>query len=105
MSIVHDEITIFNVDAVATRSSNVESSATHRHIVVCMNGIACARGNGCRVKGGLGAVLVIAEEKRDSYDLDTWKAVVVDGEQIKADTWYTLVNGELVEAEGDLTHE
>ena len=61
------------------------------------NGIACARGNGCRVKGGLGSVLVIAEEKQTSYALETWKAVVVDGEQIKADTWYMLVNGELQE--------
>lgn len=50
------------------------------------------------VCGGLGAVLVIAEEKRDSYDLATWKAVTVDGETVKADTWYTLKDGELVEA-------
>ena len=62
------------------------------------NGIACARGNGCRVKGGLGAVLVIAEEKTDSYAIVAWKAVVVDGEQIKADTWYILNGGEFVEA-------
>ena len=61
------------------------------------NGIACARGNGCRVKGGLGSVLVIAEEKQTSYAIETWKAVVIDGEQIKADTWYMLVNGELQE--------
>lgn len=62
------------------------------------NGIACARGNKCRVCGGLGAVLVIAEERYDSYDIVTWKAVTVDGETIKADTWYTLKDGELVEA-------
>ena len=60
------------------------------------NGIACARGNGCRVCGGLGAVLVIAEERRNNYDLTAWKAVTVDGETIKADTWYTLKDGELV---------
>lgn len=48
------------------------------------------------VKGGLGAILVIAEEKKDSYDIDHWKAVVVDGEKIKADTWYMLKDGELV---------
>jgi len=52
-----------------------------------------------RVKGGMGAVLVLAEEKSDSYDLISWKATVVDGETIKADTWYKLVNGEFVEAE------
>jgi len=63
------------------------------------NGIACARGNGCRVKGGLGAVLVIAEEKENTYDLERWRAVVVDGEKIKADTWYTLKGRRLVEVE------
>ena len=61
------------------------------------NGIACARGNGCMVRGGIGAILVIGEESDDSYDLLAWKAVVVDGEVIKADTWYKLVNGKLVE--------
>lgn len=81
-------------------TAGYKGAATSRgSSAVGVNGIACARGNGCRVKGGLGAVLVIAEEKRDSYDLDTWKAVVVDGETIKADTWYKLVNGELVEDE------
>lgn len=42
--------------------------------------------------------MVIAEERCDSYDIVTWKAVTVDGETIKADTWYTLKDGELVEA-------
>ena len=62
------------------------------------NGIACARGNGCKVKGGLGAVLVLAEENTDDCNIKEWKAVVVDGEQIKADTFYKLVDGNFVEA-------
>ena len=61
------------------------------------NGISVARGNNVRVKGGIGAVLVIAEEDTNSYDIKDWKAVVVDGETVKADTWYKLVNGELVD--------
>ena len=52
------------------------------------------------MKGGLGAVLVICEEKTKNYDIAAWKAVVVDGEQIKADTWYQLQDGELKEVEG-----
>lgn len=64
------------------------------------NGLSVARGNGVKVKGGLGAILVIAEEERDSYDIEHLKAVVVDGEKIKPDTWYKLVNGELVEDGG-----
>ena len=62
------------------------------------NGIACVRGNHCTARGGLGAVLLIGEEKEDSYDLASWKAVRVDGKKIKADTWYKLENGEFVEA-------
>ena len=65
------------------------------------NGIACARGNGCKVRGGLGSVLVIAEEAAESYDITVWKAVVVDGETVKANTWYQLVDNELQEAEND----
>ena len=61
------------------------------------DGLSVARGNNVRVKGGIGAVIVIAEEDTNSYDIKDWKAVVVDGETVKADTWYKLVNGELVE--------
>ena len=63
------------------------------------NGLSVARGNDVRVKGGLGAILVIAEEEKDNYDIREWKAVVVDGEKIKPDTWYKLSDGELVEVE------
>ena len=61
------------------------------------NGLSVARGNGCMVKGGIGAILVIAEESQNTYDVESWKAVIVDGKKIKADTWYKLDNGELVE--------
>ena len=63
------------------------------------NGLSVARGNNVRVKGGIGAILVIAEERDDTYDIVDWKAVVVDGEVVKADTWYRLENGELVEVD------
>ena len=61
------------------------------------NGLSVARGNDVRVKGGFGAVLVITEENRSDYSIKEWKAAVVDGEQIKADTWYKLEDGEFVE--------
>ena len=44
-------------------------------------------------------MLVMAEERSDSYDIKDWKAVVVDGETIKADTWYRLIDGELKEVQ------
>ena len=61
------------------------------------NGLSVARGKGVKVKGGIGAVLVIAEEKEDSYDIKDWLAVEVDGVNVKADTWYELKNGKLTE--------
>ena len=53
------------------------------------------------MKGGLGAILVIAEEEDDCCDVKDWKALIVDGWKVKADTWYKLVDGELVECEDE----
>ena len=55
------------------------------------------RGNDVKVKGGLGAILVIAEENRCDHSIKEWKATVVDGKKIKADTWYRLEDREFVE--------
>lgn len=40
---------------------------------------------------------MIAEENVSDYDIADWKAVIVDGENVKADTWYCLKDGELCE--------
>lgn len=62
-------------------------------------GIACTRGINVKVRGGLGALLVIAEEGDAPYGIRHWKAVIVDGETIKPDTWYKLNDhGEIEEA-------
>ena len=87
-----------NYGAATAGDSGAATAGYRGASCVGAEGIACARGNGCRVKGGLGALLVIAEEKKTSYALEAWKVVMVDGETIKADTWYKLVDGELVEA-------
>ena len=55
--------------------------------------------NGCKAKGGKNSVIVLTEW---DYRNGEWvpicvKAEVVDGERIKADTWYTVKNGELEE--------
>ena len=76
-------------------------AATSRGSVsVGENGCGLARGNGVKVKGGLGAVLVICEENVDDFNIKEWRAFIVDGADIKADTWYHLVNGELEEVNG-----
>ena len=61
-------------------------------------GLSVARGNNVRVRGGLGAVLVIAEENENDYAVEDFATAIVDGKDIKADTWYKLENGKLVEA-------
>ena len=50
-----------------------------------------------RVKGALGASLVCAEWA--SQTLVCVKSVKVDGKKIKADTWYTVKDGNFVEVE------
>ncbi len=62
-------------------------------------GAALARGNNCKVKGGLGSILVIVEENEYDYEIKDWKSAIVDGVTLKPDTWYKLENGEFVEVE------
>ena len=77
-----------------------QSAAVSRQAVsVGANGAALCRGRGCQIRGGLGAVLVIALENEKDHDIADWKAVVVDGKIVKADTWYRLEDGELIEVE------
>ena len=60
-------------------------------------GIAIVTGRNSKAKGALGCWLVLTE--RDSvYNIVDMKAVKVDGEKIKTDTFYKLKNGEVVEA-------
>ena len=60
------------------------------------NGIACCRGG--KVKGGMGCAICCAELDDDGNNIGI-AAAIVDGENIKADTWYTVKNGKFVEAE------
>ena len=64
--------------------------------------IAIATGKDSRAKGALGCWIVLAERDEwngESYPILNVKAFKVDNLQVKADTYYMLVNGELKEAE------
>lgn len=64
--------------------------------------IAIATGIKSRAKGSLGCYIVLAEWHRDgfgSWCIEHVQFTKVDGEKIKADTFYTLKNGEFVEVE------
>ena len=55
--------------------------------------------NGSRAKAGLHSVITLTEWgwRSDKYVPISVKAEIVDGDRIKADTWYTVKNGEFVE--------
>ena len=63
--------------------------------------IASALGIKGKAKGALGCWIVCAEweNKNEGWHIKCVKAVAVDGEKIKADTWYTLRDGEFVEVQ------
>ena len=56
-----------------------------------------------RVRGGHGCVLVARNiewvEEHDRYEVTDWACGIVDGVNIKEDTWYRLEDGKLVECE------
>ena len=62
--------------------------------------IALAAGYRCKAKGAIGCWIVLAERGEwngNTYPIKEVKAFEVDGEKVKADTWYMLVNGQLKE--------
>ena len=61
------------------------------------NGIGTVRGTDVKIRGGIGAILTCAIEHDDSFGIKEWKSFVVDGDTIKADTWYTVKDGQIVE--------
>ena len=85
-------------DCGAATAGDCGAATSHGKSSTGENGLSVARGNGVKAKGGIGSILVIAEEE-NSCKISNWKAVVVDGVNIKADTWYMLKDGELIEAE------
>ena len=64
--------------------------------------IVIVTGKDSKAKGSLGCWIILTE--RGEWDGDTYpildvKSFKVDGEIIKADTWYTLIDGKAVEVE------
>ena len=60
-------------------SAGYRGSAVSRGIsAVGKNGVAVARGNDVKVKGGIGSLLVLCEENDNDYDIKDYKIAVVD---------------------------
>ena len=65
--------------------------------------VICCAGNGSAVKAKAGSWITLAEweysDEKGKFIPRCVKTEYVDGEKIKADTWYRLKNGKFVEAE------
>ena len=63
-------------------------------------GVALAAGRECKAMGALGCAICCVERGEwdgATYPIIAVKAAIVDGENIKPDTWYRLQNGEFLE--------
>ena len=88
----------------ATTGYGAHAAATGDFAHAAVSGkesIASALGIGGKAKGALGCWIVCAEweNKNDGWHIKCVKAAAVDGERIKADTWYMLKDGEFVEVD------
>ena len=85
-------------------SAHAATTGFKAHAAVSGNeSIASALGIEGKAKGALGCWIVCAEWeiKNDGWHIKCVKAAAVNGEKIKADTWYMLKDGEFVEATDD----
>ena len=86
-----------NTDNMSAATNTGDLSAAE---VASGGSAAIVTGRNSKAKAGLGSAIVIAERgdwNGETYPLINIKAAIVDGEKIKADTWYTLRNGEFKE--------
>ena len=82
----------------ATNTGN-QSAAT----VESKESVAIATGYESKARGALGCWIVLSEWKEidNEYNIIDVQSAKVDGEKIKADTFYRLVNGEFVEEDDE----
>lgn len=54
--------------------------------------------NDSKAKGGIGSVIVMVE-RNNGGEIVNYKAIQIDGDKYKEDTWYRLEDGEIKEVE------
>jgi hypothetical protein len=54
--------------------------------------------NDSKAKGGIGSLIVMVERNNEG-EIVNYKAIQIDGDTYKEDTWYQLEDGEIKEAE------
>ena len=95
------------VDQSAATNTGDQSAATNtgnysESIVEGKDSVAIVTGKDSKAKGALGCWIVLTERgdlNNGTYPILEVKAFKVDGEKIKADTFYQLINGEAIEVE------
>ena len=67
------------------------------------NSVICCAGHNSMAKAKIGSWITLSEWKTvdDEYKPICVKTEFVDGERIKEDTWYKLINGEFIEQDGN----
>ena len=95
---VKTNCTMEHTDPKQATAGNFGAATSHGKVSVGENGVGTVRGDDVMIRGGKGAILTIAVESKTSFDIVAWKSFVIDGKTYKPNTWYTLRNGEIVEA-------
>ena len=85
-------------DSGAATAGDRGAATSRGAVAVGENGVGTVRATYPKIKGGMGAMLTIAKESEDNYDIVAWKSLVIDGKKYKPDTWYTLKGGNVVKA-------
>ena len=83
-------------------SANISTGAECSNSGLGEKNISVAWGKDSKCKGSVGSFLVLSEWADwdgEKYPFIGAKMVRVDGKKYKADTWYTLKNGKIIEAE------
>ena len=96
-------------DCSAATNTGYRSAATNTGDCSAANvegkeSVAIVTGKDSKAKGALGCWLVLTERGEwdgNGYPIKEVKAFKVDGDKIKADTWYKLVDGEPIEMKED----
>ena len=86
-----------NAAASGRRGTAVVTGFVGRAIARGEQCLAVAWGEDSLARGNVGNWIVVSEHGYDGNIIDA-KIAKVDGDTIKADTWYKLVNGEIMEA-------
>ena len=69
----------------------------------CKNSVICCAGHNSMAKAKIGSWITLSEWEtvNNEYKPICVKTEYVDGERIKEDTWYKLINGEFIEQDGN----